>query len=68
MPADLADALVEDDTPLIRQQLLDFMPAACPHTAPSAQPAHLQRLLAMDSTAQADAASARQLFQSGARP
>ncbi|WP_267588194.1 biotin-independent malonate decarboxylase subunit beta, partial [Aquitalea palustris] len=65
----LADALLDDDSVLIRQQLLQFMANGLP-----AQPRHrrsqhmLQRLRAMDSTSQADAASARQLFQSGAHP
>lgn len=65
----LADALLDDDSVLIRQQLLDFIARGLPEQPRHRRSQHmLQRLLAMDSTSQADAASARQLFQSGAKP
>lgn len=65
----LADALLEDDSVLIRQQLLQLIARGLPGTPRHRRSQHtLQRLLAIDSAAQADADSARQLFQQGARP
>jgi malonate decarboxylase beta subunit len=63
----LADALLEDDSTAIRQQLLHYFASGLPGRPRHRRSQHyLQRLLAIDSAAQADAGSARQLFQQGA--
>lgn len=66
---ELADSLLEDDSALIRSQLLRYFANGLPSTPRHSRSQHyLERLRAIDSAAQADASSARQLFQQGARP